>query len=73
VDAPRIAACFANLECRVVDMRPVPLCGLFVLEAVHAWIERTRMVEHHPRLPHHRGRGAFVTDERVIRPRSKRR
>jgi flavin reductase (DIM6/NTAB) family NADH-FMN oxidoreductase RutF len=57
VQAPRIAECFANLECRVVDMRMVETYCMFVLEVVKAWIDpKTKW----PRTLHHRGMGEFI-------------
>jgi len=64
VDAPRIAQCFANLECRVVDTRMVRRFGLFVLEVVTAWADpRTKA----PRTLHHRGWGEFMVAGETIR------
>ncbi len=57
VQAPLIAECFANLECRVVDPSMVSRYGLFVLEVVRAWIKPG--IKNHPTL-HHRGHGAFM-------------
>jgi flavin reductase (DIM6/NTAB) family NADH-FMN oxidoreductase RutF len=57
VDAPLVAQCYANLECRVVDTRFVPRYGLFVLEVVHAWIDPSCK---EPRTLHHRGWGRFM-------------
>ncbi len=64
VRAPLIAECFANLECRVVDTRLVRAYNFFVLEVVKAWIDRSRAGR---RTLHHRGRGEFVLDGRVLR------
>jgi flavin reductase (DIM6/NTAB) family NADH-FMN oxidoreductase RutF len=68
VDAPLIAQCHANLECRVVDTRGVNRYGLFVLEVVAAWIDPAR---HDPRTLHHRGRGRFMVAGETIRLPSK--
>lgn len=57
VDAPLIDACYANLECRVIDTRLVNRYNFFVLEVVKA---------HHdpackqPGTLHHQGRGRFM-------------
>lgn len=64
VAAPRVAECFANLECRVVDTRLVRKYGLFVLEVVAAWIDPA---QRRPKTLHHRGYGAFVIDGPTIR------
>ena len=64
VDAPVVAECFANLECRVIDTRLVPRHELFVLEVVCAWGRRARRM---PRLLHHRGYGVFVVDGEELR------
>ena len=61
---PLIRECFANLECRVVDTRMVGRYNLFVLEVVHAWLDRS--IER-PRTIHHMGRGAFMVAGDIIR------
>ncbi|MCC7010462.1 MAG: flavin reductase family protein [Acidobacteria bacterium] len=67
VQAPLIAECFANLECRVHDRRLVREYNLFVLEVVKAWIDRTQK---RPRTIHHHGAGTFVVDGATMRLRS---
>jgi flavin reductase (DIM6/NTAB) family NADH-FMN oxidoreductase RutF len=64
VAAPLIAECYANLECRVIDMRMVNRYCLFVLEVVKAWVD-PRVTA--PRTIHHRGRGEFMVAGRTIR------
>lgn len=66
VAAPLIAECFANLECRVVDL--VERYGMFMLEAVKAWIDPARR---NAKTIHHRGYGEFVVDGETIRLPSK--
>ena len=68
VDAPLIAECYANLECRVVDTRLVNRYNFFVLEVQKAWIDPSRK---DPRTLHHRGRGAFMVAGEMIRLPSK--
>ena len=68
VAPPLIAECYASLECRVVDTRPVPKYCLFVLEVVKAWIDPGVRA---PRTLHHRGRGEFMVAGRTIRLSSK--
>lgn len=66
VAPPRIAECFASLECRVADTRMVNRYNLFVLEVVQAWIDPTA---ERPATLHHEGRGAFmVAGERIKLP-----
>ena len=66
VEAPLIAECYANLECRVADMRLVNRYNFFVLEVVQAWIARGCK---EPRTLHHRGRGVFmVAGESITLP-----
>jgi flavin reductase (DIM6/NTAB) family NADH-FMN oxidoreductase RutF len=64
VGAPLVAECFANLECKVVDMRMVNNYNFFVLEVVHAWIEPGRTELH---TIHHRGRGVFAVAGRTLK------
>jgi flavin reductase (DIM6/NTAB) family NADH-FMN oxidoreductase RutF len=68
VAAPRIAECYANLECRVVDTRMANRYNFFVLEVVQAWIDPARK---DPRTLHHRGRGAFMVAGGTIKLRSR--
>lgn len=68
VGAPLIAECFANLECRVVDVRMVNRYSFFVLEVVQAW--RDTAVKN-PRTLHHEGRGTFMVAGERIRLRSR--
>jgi flavin reductase (DIM6/NTAB) family NADH-FMN oxidoreductase RutF len=68
VDAPLIAECFANLECRVSDTRMVNRYGLFVLEVVQAW---HCTASPPPRTLHHRGYGNFMLAGETIHLPSK--
>lgn len=61
---PLIRECFANLECRVADTRMVGRYNFFVLEVVHAWLDRAVA---RPRTLHHMGRGAFMVAGDIIR------
>ena len=64
VAAPLVEECYANLECKVTDTRAVRKYGFFVLEVVHAWIDRAWK---DPRTIHHRGMGVFMVAGRSIR------
>jgi len=68
VAAPLIAQCFANLECKVVDMRLVNKYNLFVLEVLGAWRD-TKQKD--PKTIHHRGYGTFVVDGKTITLKSR--
>jgi flavin reductase (DIM6/NTAB) family NADH-FMN oxidoreductase RutF len=57
VGAPLIEQCYANLECRVADIRMVNRYNFFVLEVLKAWIDPACKA---PRTLHHRGNGAFM-------------
>lgn len=57
VAAPLVAECYANLECRVADMRMVNKYNFFVLEVVKAWLDPAMK---NPRTLHHRGKGVFM-------------
>jgi len=67
VAAPRIAECFANLECRVTDTRLVRKYNLFILEVLKAWIDPAQK---RPRTLHHHGYGKFAVDGQMIRLKS---
>ncbi len=68
VDAPLIADCYANLECRVIDARLVNRYNFFVLEVLKAWIDPTCK---DPRTLHHRGHGVFMVAGETIKLPSK--
>jgi flavin reductase (DIM6/NTAB) family NADH-FMN oxidoreductase RutF len=63
VKPPLLAECYANLECKVADTRLVNRYNFFVLEVLKAWIDPA---EKNPRTLHHRGRGVFAVDGRVL-------
>ena len=52
VEAPLIAECVANIECRVADRALVNKYSLFILEAVRIWTDPTRKER---RTLHHNG------------------
>jgi flavin reductase (DIM6/NTAB) family NADH-FMN oxidoreductase RutF len=68
VKSPLIKECFANLECRVADVRLVNRYNLFILEVVKAWTDPTQK---DPKTIHHHGYGRFVVDGKKIKLRSK--
>ena len=68
VDAPLIAECFANLECRVVDTKLVSKYCLFILEVVKAWVDPTVK---NPKTMHHLGNGNFMIAGERIKLKSK--
>ncbi len=63
IKAPLIEQCLANMECKVADTRLVNKYGLFVLEAVKAWVNSDRKEQ---RTLHHQGNGTFKVDGRTI-------
>ncbi len=68
VKAPLIRECYANLECKVVDMRMAATYNLFILEVLKAWIDPSKK---NPRTIHHLGRGAFMVAGKTIKLPSK--
>ncbi len=68
VKAPLIDECFANLECKVIDMKMAKKYNLFVLEVLKAWITTAKKRE---RTLHHCGKGVFVVDGKIIKLPSK--
>lgn len=68
VDVPIIVECYANLECKVVDMKMVPKYEIFILKVLKVWITPFKK---RPRTIHHCGHGVFVVDGRVIKLASK--
>ena len=57
VNAPLIAECYANLECKLYDARLVKKYSLFVFEVVKAHAARNPK---HPRTIHYQGNGQFM-------------
>lgn len=57
IDAPLIAECHANFECRVIDTGLIRKYSLFVLQVVKAHVARTPRF---PRTIHYRGDGLFM-------------
>lgn len=68
IQAPLIAECLANIECRVVDMRMVRKYNLFILEAIKVWTDPKRKER---RTIHHNGNGTFVVDGKTINLKKK--
>jgi len=68
VKAPLIEECYANLECRLIDLRMAAKYNLFILEVVKAWIDPSVK---HPRTIHHLGRGLFMVAGKTIKLPSK--
>lgn len=67
VAAPLLDACYASLECKVYDSRMANRYGIFILEAVQAWVDTAIK---NPRTLHHRGMGAFMVAGETIRLKS---
>lgn len=63
VNAPLIAECLANIECRVTDTRMVEDYNMFILKAVKAWKNDSREEQ---RIFHHKGDGTFSIDGKTI-------
>jgi len=64
VQAPLIDECYANLECKVIDTTLVNKYGIFILEVVKAWIDRSQK---QPKTIHHQGKGVFAVDGEIIK------
>ncbi|WP_316149623.1 flavin reductase family protein [Cupriavidus sp. BIC8F] len=63
VQAPLIAECIANLECRVVDQTLTGRYNLFILKVNKIWLDEDRAER---RLIHHAGDGVFMVDGETI-------
>jgi len=68
VQAPLIAECYANLECKVIDTRLARRYDLFILQVVKAWVTPSKQT---PRTLHHLGRGTFMVAGRRIETNSR--
>lgn len=65
--APLLDACYASLECRVVDAQLADQYNFFVLEVVKAWVDPSVK---NPKTLHHRGYGKFMVAGKTIHLRS---
>ena len=64
VKVPMISECYANLECKVIDMKMASKYNIFILEVVKAWVTPSKK---RPLTIHHCGNGVFTVDGRVIK------
>ena len=63
VDAPLIAECYANFECKLVDGSQINRYGLFILEVVKAHVATS---PRYPTTVHYRGDGVFMVSGRNL-------
>ena len=68
VKAPMISECFANLECKVIDLKMASKYNIFILEVIKAWITPAKK---RPLTIHHCGNGVFTVDGKIIKLPSK--
>jgi flavin reductase (DIM6/NTAB) family NADH-FMN oxidoreductase RutF len=68
VDAPLIKECFANFECKVVDVSLLKKFNFFVMEVVKAHVPSTPK---YPRTIHYRGEGQFMISGKSLNLKSK--
>jgi flavin reductase (DIM6/NTAB) family NADH-FMN oxidoreductase RutF len=68
VEAPLIAECLANIECRVIDTSMVDKYGFFILKSVNVWTDADRKER---RMLHHNGDGTFIVDGQTINLKDK--
>lgn len=68
INAPIIQECFANFECKVIDMKLANKYNFFVVEVIRAHIDSPfRGVK----TLHHMGEGLFMISGRKVQTRSK--
>jgi len=68
IGAPLLTECYANLECKVIDMSMAQKYNMFILQVLTAWIRPKRI---RLRMFHHCGKGVFVADGKIIKLPSK--
>jgi flavin reductase (DIM6/NTAB) family NADH-FMN oxidoreductase RutF len=68
VKAPLLSQCYANLECRVIDMKMAQKYNMFILEVLRCWVTP---LNKQPKTIHHFGKGHFVVDGKLIKLPSK--
>lgn len=66
VNAPLIAECFANYECKVIDRSLLKKYSVFVLEVVKAHVATSPK---YPKTIHYRGDGIFMVSGKHINKR----
>lgn len=68
VKVSMISECYANLECKVIDIKMAKKYNIFILEVLKAWKTPSKK---RPHTIHHCGNGAFAVDGEVIKLKSK--
>lgn len=68
VKAPMLSECYANLECKVIDMKMAVKYNIFILEVLKAWVTPAKKRQ---RTIHHCGNGVFTVDGKIIKLTSK--
>jgi flavin reductase (DIM6/NTAB) family NADH-FMN oxidoreductase RutF len=63
VDAPLIAECYANFECKLVDTSLINRYSLFIFEVVKAHVAKS---PRYPTTVHYRGDGVFMVSGRNL-------
>jgi flavin reductase (DIM6/NTAB) family NADH-FMN oxidoreductase RutF len=63
VDAPLIAECYANFECKLVDGSQINRYSLFIFEVVKAHVATS---PRYPKTVHYRGDGVFMMSGRNL-------
>ncbi|MEK6624714.1 MAG: flavin reductase family protein [Bdellovibrionota bacterium] len=63
VKAPLIGECYANIECKVIDMRMVAKYDMFILKVVKVWIDAGKKRQE---TIHHLGGDNFMVAGRLI-------
>ena len=63
VRAPLIRECYANIECKVIEMSMATQYNIFIMEGLAAWITRSKK---RIRTIHHEGKGNFIVDGKRI-------
>ena len=68
INVPMIKECYANLECKVIDMKMATKYNIFILQVLAAWITKSKK---RARTLHHCGNGVFLVDGKIIKLPSK--
>jgi flavin reductase (DIM6/NTAB) family NADH-FMN oxidoreductase RutF len=63
VDAPLIAECYANFECKLIDTSLIKRYSLFVFKVVKAHVATS---PRYPTTVHYRGDGVFMVSGRNV-------
>jgi flavin reductase (DIM6/NTAB) family NADH-FMN oxidoreductase RutF len=67
INAPLLSECYANIECKVINLKLAEKYNLFILEGLKGWVRHFKQ----PKMIHHSGKGNFIVDGPILKLASK--